>query len=765
MNPENRVLIRVKPDGSLLEPLPFNFPQTPEPEDDISFTELWHVLLRRKWIVIGSTLIMFAAALALTLRSTPRYEASSRIEINKENSDMLGLDDMTGMMGGGSDSLDYNVTLQTQANVMKSDSIAHQVTQELGLEKRKEFALEPGWFNADEVNAERSLPLEKAPLRREKIQKVFEKNLTVKTVPGTRMIEVSFLSPDPQVAADVVNHLVNDYMERYFRTRYSATAQASDWLSKQLDDLKAQVESSQEKLNNYQKEAGILGTDENHNVVMAKLEQLNQQLSAAEANRITKEAVYQLTKTGNAELVSGMATSTLMMGQSMPGGSPLSLIQNLRAQQAQLKEQYAQASKKYGAAYPKLIQMRSQMEQLEADIQSEIDKVAARAQNDYKAAKTAEDQIRASFERQKAEANRLNDSAVKYTIMKREVESGRQLYEDMLKKLKGAGVLAGLRSTNIVVVDPARTTAEPARPRYPLNLGLGLGVGLLGGIALAFIRDNMDNSIRTPEQVEMITSLPSLGYIPEIGTNPGEKRFALKKADVSPQWSILDKPSSHVSEAYRSLRTSILLSSADIPPKVILVTSALPQEGKSTTSLNVAIALAQHKTKVLLVDADLRKPTLHTRMGLTSTGLSSSLASRNGHRPDFVQHSGLQNLWMLPAGIKPPFPAEILGSQRMGELLINWREDFDFIVLDTPPILSVTDAVVLSRIADAVLVVVRSEKTTRQSLLRAKEILRKAQAPVIGVVVNGVNVNSPDHYHSYGYYGSEYGKGYYSDEN
>src|SRR6185312_13660734 len=443
------------------------FAGMPAGDDDISFSELFRVLQKRKLIIFGCIALMMGLALAASLYMTPKYEATAEMEINKENSDMLGLDDMTGMMGGGaSDSLDYNVTLQTQAEVLQSDTLAFQVVEQLGLEKRKEFTLKPGLTNADEVNAEMKLPLEQAPLRRQLISKVWEKHLKVKTVPGTRMIEVTFLSPDRQVAANVVNTLVSDYMEQYFRTRYSATAQASDWLQKQLDDLKAQVESSQQKLNEYQKKAGILGTDENHNIVTAKLEELNTEMSAAEANRIMKETVWRLTKTGNAELISGIAGTSLMgtAGAATPTSNSLSLIQNLRAQQAGLKGEYAQAAMKFGPAYPKLVQMRSQLKQLDSDIQTEIGKVASRSENDYLAAKNSEDMLRASFDRQKADAEKLQDSAIQY----------------VLKKLKEAGVLAGLRSTNIVVVDPARTAAKPARPSYPMNLGLGFGLGLLG---------------------------------------------------------------------------------------------------------------------------------------------------------------------------------------------------------------------------------------------------------------------------------------------
>ena len=733
-------------------------------EDDISFSQLWHVLQKRRWTIFACVGAMLVLALAVSLIMTPKYEGVSVIEVNKENADMLGLDDMTGMMGGA-DSLDYNVSLQTQSDVLKSDTLAFQVAQQLGLEQRKEFGLRSGWPNAEQVKAESQLPLEKAPLRQQRIRETFEKNLTVKTIPGTREIRVRFLSPDPQVAADVVNALVNDYMEQYFRTRYSATAQASDWLSKQLSDLKTQVETSQEKLNTYQKQAGILGTDETQNVVMTKLEELNQQLTAAEANRILKETVYQLSKTGNAELISGMAGSSLIGPPgAAAGANSLALIQNLRAQEADLKAQYAQAATKYGSAYPRLIQMRNQLQQLDTDVRTEIGKLAARAQNDYIAAKNAESMLRVSFNKQKTEANRLSDSAIQYTIMKREVESGRELYQDLLKKLKGAGVLAGLRSTNIVVVDPGRLSATPVQPNLPLNLALGLGIGLLGGVALAFVRDGLDNTISTPAQAEEITSLPALGFVPMFGN--GHKGLHLpirKKGQLD--CSILENPSSQLAEAFRALRTSLLLSNVDSPPKTILVTSALPQEGKSTTSMNLAIALVQQGTRVLLIEGDLRRPTLHSRLNITSPSLSGALASRNGDRPKITQHPGVPGLFFLPAGPKPPFPAEALASERMKELLSTWREEFDFVVIDSPPLLSVTDGVMLSRSADAVLLVVRSEQTTRQSLLRARDLLRRAQASLVGVLVNDVDVNSPDYYQNYGYYGSKYGKEYYHGNN
>jgi polysaccharide biosynthesis transport protein len=279
---------------------------------DFSFEMVFRVLRKRKWSVIGSMLLLFSLALGASLYMTPKYEAISTIEMNKENFDTLGLDNLEQLPGRGADALDYNVTLQTQMNVLQSDSLLFQVVTQLGLEKRKEFTLSPSYFDSNQVIKELTLPLEKSPLRRDQIHKTFEKELKVKNTSGTPLIEIHFRSPDPQVAADVVNTLVNDYLDQNYHTRYAATARASEWLGKQLGDLKSQIDRSQQKLTKMQKEAGVLGADEPHNMVITKLDELNKQLTAAEATRILKETVYQLAKSGNPELISAMASSSLM---------------------------------------------------------------------------------------------------------------------------------------------------------------------------------------------------------------------------------------------------------------------------------------------------------------------------------------------------------------------------------------------------------------------------------------------------------------------
>jgi len=329
-------------------------------------------------------------------------------------------------------------------------------------------------------------------------------------------------------------------------------------------------------------------------------------------------------------------------------------------------------------------------------------------------------------------------------------------------------VTAGLRSTNIRPVDEARVPTAPAEPNVPRNLTFALALGLTTGIGLAFLLEGVDNTVRTPEQAQVISALPSLGMIPlgsRIGTDSSTKRSLLvassrEVVELVTQW----RPQSQMAEAYRALRTSLLLTSLGAPPKVILVTSALPQEGKTTTSINTAIVLAQKGTRVLLIDADLRRPTIHKTLGMgPKTGLSNVLTGNATLQQTMVRSTILPSLWVLPAGTPPPNPAELLASTNMRDVLAKLREQYDHIVVDTPPTLSVTDAVVMSTRADAVVLVIRCGQTTKQALRRARDILAQVNARVSGVLLNAVDLASPDYYYYYEYQG-KYGHGYYQED-
>ncbi len=591
----------------------------------------------------------------------------------------------------------------------------------------------------------------------------FRNNLTVSAVPDTRIIEIHYRSPDNELAARVVNTLMSTYVEQNFKTRFESTMQASDWLSRQLVDLQMKVETSQEKLVQYQKEHEILGIDEKQNIITSKLDELNRELTAAESDRMEKESLYHLVQSEDLDTVAAAATNASGDRGSVAGGS--SLLERLREQDADLKIQTAQLSTQFGPSYPKVAELTSQAKEVEAQIQIELKKALGRVRGEYMAALQRENLLSGAMDKQKQQANQLNESAIEYSLLKRDLESNRTLYEGLLEKLKEAGVTAGLRSNNFRTVDVARVPTTPAEPNVPRNLAFALALGLTTGVGLAFLLEAVDNTVRTPEQAQVISALPSLGMIP-LGSKSstevsGKQRLSVTSSKEAVELITQSRPQSQMAESYRALRTSLLLTSLGAPPKVILITSALPQEGKTTTSLNCGIVLAQKGSRVLLMDADLRRPSIHKALGMgPRTGLSNVLTGGATVQQATVRSTVLPTLFVLPAGTPPPNPAELLASANMGDILAQLREQYDHIVIDTPPALSVTDAVIMSTRADAVVLVIRSGQTTKQALRRARDILARVNAKVAGVLLNAADLTSPDYYYYYEYQG-KYGNRYY----
>ncbi|MGH9602332.1 MAG: GumC family protein [Terriglobales bacterium] len=731
----------------------------PVSQNQNTLMDYWRILVKHKWTVVTSVVVLVSLAALLSVRATPKYDARARIAIQREAADVLGFQDM-GSTGG--EDWDYTVAIDTQVRVLQSDTVALEVIRKLQLDKNPSFAGELANAEKDQ-EAPLEPPMTQAQ-RDEVMLSIFRASLGVNAIPNSRIVEIRFLSPDANLAARVTNTLAQTYIEHNFKTKFESTMQTSEWLSRQLADLQLKVETTQEKLVRYQQQHGILGVDEKQNIITSKLDELNRELTAAEADRIQKEARFRLASSGDPDLVSRAEAN--------------SLLDKLRSQEADLRTQYSQVTTQFGPSYPRVMELRNQITQVEGAIKDEIRKIAGRIETDYRAAMQRESMLRDALEKQKTLANKLNENAIQYNILKRDVETSRNLYEGLLQKLKEASVSAGLRSSNVRVVDAARVPIVPSEPNIPRNLMLGLMMGLAGGIGLAFVREFLDNTVRTPEQVEIIAALPSLGIIPlglmaPTKTN-GRKGHRLslssgngkEKDDGQTSGSVEmishAQPKSELAESYRALRTSILLSSLGAPPKVILVTSALPQEGKTTTSINCAVVLAQKGARVLLVDADLRRPSIHRALGLRSrAGLSNLLTGSDAAESLILPSPQVPNLFVLPAGPPPPQPAELLGSALMQKYLAEWRKQFDHIVVDTPPTVSVTDAVLLSVEADAVILVIRSGQTTKEALRRARDLLLQVNARVMGVVVNAVDLRAAGSYYYY-YYGSKYGH-YYSD--
>lgn len=729
-----------------------------QPAQDSVLRDYLRVLIKRKWVVISTLAVIFASVAVATLRSTKIYEAEGSIAINRPDPAFASIKDGAPVAADYFDPTD----LATEASILKSDLLALQVIKALNLDKRPEFGGRED-ANPNDLKLTTDV-LQPDSARASELLGAFKDELRVAVRPNTRIIDISYRSADKDLAARIVNTLINTYIEQNFKTRFESTMQASDWLSKQLVDLQMKVETSQEKLVNYQREHEILGIDEKQNIITAKLDELNKELTAAESQRMEKESVYRLVQSNGADPAS-FGNSTAQAGGNAL--SSTSLLEKLREQRAELRIQIAQLSTQFGPAYPKLAQLNSQVKEVEAQIQIETKKVAAHVRNEYLAAVQREAMLRNAMEKQKQEANQLNESAIQFSLLKRDVETNRTLYEGLLEKLKEAGVTAGLKSNNIRPVDVARVPTSPSEPNVPRNLAFALALGLTTGIGLAFLMEGIDTTVRTPEQAQAIAGLPSLGIIPLGSRSPseasGRRRLEVASSKEAVELVTQSRPQSQMAEAYRALRTSLLLTSWGAPPKVILVTSALPQEGKTTTSINTAIVLAQKGTRVLLIDADLRRPSIHKTLGMgPRTGLSNVLTGNANLQQAIVRSAILPSLFILTAGTPPPNPAELLASSVMKDVLAELKDEYDHIIIDTPPTLSVTDAVVMSTRADAVVLVIRSGQTTKQALRRSREILMQVNARIAGVLMNAVDLSSPDYHYYYEYQG-KYGHSYYQE--
>jgi len=687
------------------------------------------------------------------LKTTPLYEATSKVAIFPENPNVLGFKDFQ----ESAPDYDYDIALETQAAILRSDALAMKVIEAMHLDQDRRFTS----FNRSSVSDTiRTAEMEPDPAKAAGLLGTLRSGLTVKLVRSSRLVQVSYTHPDPRLSTELANTLVRTFIEENFRTKYESVTQTSEWLSKELADLQLRVQTSEEKLVRYQKDHSILGIDEKQNIVTAKLDELNKELTAAQTDRIQRESNYR----------QGVASDPAGFGKTSIQGMS-SLLDKLREKEADLNTQYAQATTQFGSGYPKVVELSNQLKQVRTEIRLEETRMQARLQDEYLAAAGREKLLTSAFDEQKKQANQLNESAIEYSVLKRDAESNRQLYQSLLQRLKEAGVTAGLRSSNIRVVDIARVPTSPVTPDIPRNLALGLLLGLGGGIALAFMIESLDRSVRDMDQVTAISTLPALGMIPLQLSSNGDLRKRLNAVSIgmgnSDSLSLVTyaRPKSQAAEAYRALRTSILLSAFGAPPKVILVTSPLPQEGKTTISANSALVLAQRGSRVLLVDADLRRPGLERMMGIRSKGGLSTLISGVDKVEDvIVQFSKVPNLWILPSGPIPPQPAELLGSSVMKDHIARWRDEYDHVIIDTPPCLSVTDAVVLSADVDRVLLVARAGQTTKPALRRACDLLLQVNAKVMGVVLNAFDLRSADsYYYSYSY-GSRYAGRYYDED-
>ncbi|HKN61280.1 MAG TPA: polysaccharide biosynthesis tyrosine autokinase [Candidatus Acidoferrales bacterium] len=706
------------------------------------------ILRKHQWLILTFLLTVVTVVTIASFKMKPVYEAAARVEVDKESQNVLRFQDDNAY----DDYMDSEDYIETQAKILQSETLALQTIKSLDLGRYPEFG-----GSTNSLTFAQGGTASKRPA----ILGAFLGGLSVKRVPNSRLIEVRFEAEDPQLAALVVNTHLQDFIEQNFRSKYDATTQASTWLSAELEELRLKVEKSEDERIAYERKNQIWQIDEKQDITTQKLADLSKTVTDAQTALAEREALYRMAVSGNVD--------------SLPAARDNTVIQDLVKRKSQLDEDYAEAVNQYGPNFPKVQRLAAQQKELDEDLAKQRNLMVETIKTEYDTARSHVAILQEALDRQKAEANDLAEKLVNYHILQHDADSNKQLYDGLLQKLKEAGISAGLRSSNIRVVDPALAPTSPSRPQKARNISLAFLVGLVGGVGLAIFREYLDNTVKSPDDIESLTGLPSLAVVPSLpGLNGHHGKLSRLARETAPQAALGPRvellsyvqPKSQISEAFRALRTSLLLSQAEHPPQVILVTSALPREGKTTAAVNLAVTLAQLGDRTLLMDSDLRKPGIRRALNLTigkEAGLSSYLAGVSTLDEVLIPHPTISNLTALTTGPVPPSPADLLSSHKMREAITELRRRFKFVVIDSPPVMAATDAVILSALTDGVLLVVRSGETPKEAFTRTRDLLAAVKCRLLGVVLNAVDSSAPDYYYSYRYYPYAYGYGYGED--
>jgi len=677
------------------------------------------ILVKRRWTILAVFVTAVSLAAMQIFTATPIYQATVQILIERQSPRVLETQVQNPYDFQGEE------FYQTQYKLLESRALAKKVADKVNLKDRPPFAQMFSQLPADVDEATRQR-LE------ESLVDAVVKSVEVSPVRSSSLVNVSYSSADAKFAAQVANILAQAYIEQSLELRFAASQEAAAWLQKKLAEARKKLEESEARLNQYKRQHNIVALEDKESITAQKLEQLNKELVSAQTKRMEVETRFR-------EVSAGRPIAEVM-------NNPL--IQTLKAQEAKLITEQSELSKKYGEGHPRMIQLSQELVAIRGKIHAEMEVVKQTIKNEYSMAKAQEENLKKALEEHKNVAQDQSDVGIQYRVLLRDVETSRALYENMLKSLKSTTATDNLPATNIRIVYPAMMPEVPVSPRKVRTLLLSLALGLFFGVGLALVLESLDTTLKTPEDVENWLEIPNLALIPHIDTagNPGEV----------PELVVFHGHQPLASEAYRVLRTSILFSSPGQAPRFLLVTSTLPTEGKTLTTANLAMAMAKAEGEVLLLDADLRRPTLHQLFQVPrEPGLSNFLVGEIDALP--VVATPVPQLFLMPAGAIPPNPSELLGSERMRELLLRCQERFVRVILDSPPLISVTDAAILSTQVDGVLLVIKAEYVPRKAARDARAHLQELHAPLLGTVLNDVPLQREGYYYShYRYYSSYY---------
>ncbi|MFQ6070957.1 MAG: GumC family protein [Candidatus Aminicenantales bacterium] len=792
--------------------LPFRDPNKETQRREIDLLEYWRIILKRKWVGISFASLVVILAALMTFTTTPLYKASANIIIEEQGSNMLSIQEM---FSSSYPRYDYmNQYFNTQLRVLKSRTLAERVARRMDLGRRPEI-IEARKGKKGVIQTVKdymvyiiSLKFVKKMLGGEKkevaqppepsyrpdpysrLAFIVLGGLDIEPVEETRVVKVSYISPYPVLCADIVNTIVDEFINYSIETRYEATQQAYEFLNSQIEQLREELAARERELQKYGEEKKIFFLNEKESTVVSKFAELNNAYTQAQIDRIGKEASYRELKA--------------LKVDALPPYVDNPVIQSLREEYMRLKSEYREKSKIFKSDYPEMVKLQAKIEGLREELEKELRKAVEAAEADYRSALNKEKSLEVLLDSQREDVIMTNSNAILYKSLQIEVENKRALLNSLVAKQNETLVsarLSGLKTSNIRVIDKALVPKKPVAPNKKRNMMWALFLGIFGGLGIIFLVDYLDNTIKGPEEVERLTGLPSLGIIPFYIPNGGRRKGPYGKyyysgyyyggyrnggkyydgdgyrskrgyrgyyrgSNLAPQTKHIELinyfyPKFFIAEDYRTVRTSLLLSQGDRKPRVITFLSSMPKEGKTSNVVNTAVSFSQLNIKVLIIDADLRKPRVHKIFKLKNkVGLSNYLIG-TGTIDEVVQKTAVENLFIIPCGPKPPNPAELLNSHRMKDLVREAREKFSVVLIDTPPLMAVIDGVVVSTLADGAVYIIQAGKTPRKPFLRCVEKLKNAKIHIFGVLYNEAKLERRSSYYN-AYY--QYHYYYASDE-
>jgi len=714
-------------------------------KQELVLSDIWLVIRKRRLLLVAFSLgVALLVGLYGVLRGK-QYTATGEIQIQPGSASDIKQSLNNSLSGANS----LDEIMESDTRILMSDTLLLTVVRTLKLQDNPAFL--GNAISATNALKKQSVPLLHGDIHDPFVQIVLVRmlrgHLMISRVPRTQMINISCVDSSPQLAADIVNTLQSEFIKNNFVAHYGNKQQVSNWLTGQIDDLRNVVQTSQDRMVDLQKKLGISVLDPNHSVIVQEITNLEKNTSDATQQRVLVEARYRILQSLPPDQI---LDTTTPLGSDGSAG----LLIGLRTQRSTDAAELARLQPVYGPNYPQVKQLSAHIQALDQEIARQEQRIIVQAKDATGVAQAAETQAKQMLEKRVHDLYGQRDDIVQYELLSEEYESNRQMYENILAQLREAAVDAGLESADISVVDLAMIPISPSSMPLRTMAMLGFITGLFVGLVVAIILERMDTRMRDSRHIQDLLGLPALAIVPQTNWKAKE---ADRESEVGPE--MLWDPRGSFAEAFRVFRTAIQLSSAARQSRVIAVTSCQPGEGKSTISTNLAAALAQCGKRVILVDTDMRRPSVYWRLGLTvKTGLSEYLTGNEPLESIIQTHKSLPTLDLIPSGFSPPLPADLLASEDMKQLVQTLRERYEYVIFDTPPTLSVTDPMIVASQADGLVLVIRQGLCTRAMLTRATEIFTDVDVKVYGFVLNGVDASLPEYYGYLGYYSYNYKK-------